>query len=104
MLTTSISALDEIAFLKAQLTLAQTRLERAESFIFDLRCLTAKEKGRALWTRERDGSGLREAYDDLAGLGSWSMLAVRMIILLVDSLPQSLLQIHVQITNDSLAL
>jgi hypothetical protein len=41
----SASPKDEIAYLKHQLAFAETRLERAESFVFDLRCLAAKKNG-----------------------------------------------------------
>jgi hypothetical protein len=76
MSTTHPSAQDEIVSLKAELALARSRLERADSFVFDLRCLAAKKRGRVLWVRERDKSGLREAYGETDGLGDWTLLAV----------------------------
>jgi hypothetical protein len=77
MASVPLSPKEEIASLKHQLALAQNRLDRAESFVFDLRCRAAKKVGKALWMREGDGSGLREAYGDMEDLGDWTMLAVR---------------------------
>jgi hypothetical protein len=77
MTVASASPEDEIVYLKHQLAVAETRLERAESFVFDLRCLAAKKSGRALWMREGDGSGLRGAHEGSAGLGGWKELNVR---------------------------
>jgi hypothetical protein len=88
MSTTYSSLHNEVAFLKAQLALAQTRLERAEVFVFDLRCLAAKGGGRSLWIREGDESSLREAYEGSAGLGGWKELDVRVELQL--ALPASL--------------
>jgi hypothetical protein len=48
------SPIDEIALLKRQLAIAEGRLERAQRFVFDLRCLVAKNKGGTL--AEGEGS------------------------------------------------
>jgi hypothetical protein len=78
MLTTSIAQDDEyVASLRAQLSIAQSRLERAELFVYDLRCLAAKKNGRAFWVQERDASGLRRAYGGVEGGGHWEMIKVR---------------------------
>jgi hypothetical protein len=39
---------NDVASLKAQLVLTQARLERAESFVFDLRLLAAKRAGKMI--------------------------------------------------------
>jgi hypothetical protein len=48
-----------IAHLEQQLATAEERLEKAQSFVFDLRCLAARKEGRGIWMRERDSSGMR---------------------------------------------
>lgn len=71
------SPADEIATLKFRLATAENRLERAQSFVFDLRCLGARKDGRGLWVRERDRSGMRAgAWGETEGLGPWNLIKV----------------------------
>lgn len=69
--------MEEIDDLKRQLAIAAKRLEQAQSFIFDLRCLAAKREERGLWVRERDRSGINAAvWGENEGLGSWVSIKV----------------------------
>jgi hypothetical protein len=72
-----------IAHLKQQLATAEERLERAQSFVFDLRCLAARKEGRGIWIRERDSSGMRAGiWDEKEGLGSWILIKVSSTLIL----------------------
>jgi hypothetical protein len=67
----------EIAHLKHLLAIAEERLERAQSFVFDLRCLAARKEGKGIWMRERDSSGMKAGiWDEKEALGSWILIKV----------------------------
>jgi hypothetical protein len=77
MMDTFTSPPDEIVSLKYRLALAEERLEQAQSFVFDLRCLAARKEGRGLWIREGDRSGMRAAvWIEEERLGPFSLIKV----------------------------
>lgn len=72
--------LDQIAKLKHQLATTGEQLERAQSFVFDLRCAVARRNGKGLWVREKDKSGMRSAiWGEKDGLGAsaWIRVSLR---------------------------
>jgi hypothetical protein len=77
MSTPSTSQVLEITQLRQQLATAEKRLDRAQSFVFELRCLVASKDGKGIWMREKDRSGLKAAiWEDKSDLGAWVLIKV----------------------------